>query len=66
VDYLIIKLCLDLIHFVFNLHLWYTKTLLHMFRNENVGTEDMKFYLVTECAEDAIFNEWRQCDFCFV
>jgi len=42
------------------------KILLHMFRNENFGTEVMKFYLVTECAEGAIFNQWRQCDCCFV
>ena len=25
------------------------KLLLHMFRNENIGTEVMKFDLVTEC-----------------
>jgi len=37
-----------------------------MFRNANVGTEVMKFYLVAECAKGAIFNEWRQYDRCFV
>jgi hypothetical protein len=35
------------------------KILFHMFRNENVGTEVVKFYLVTECAKYAVFNEWR-------
>jgi hypothetical protein len=42
------------------------KILLLMFKNKNVGKEVVKFYLVTERAEDAIFNEWRHCDCCFV